>query len=71
MNKLNSRMKFYALAWAIAFVLFNFISFAPIGDIVISGSTFVVSHIFIDIAFIGQFLCALHALKEENNQKRF
>lgn len=71
MNKLNQRMKFYTLAWAIAFVLFNIIAFAPIGGVVTTGSSFVVSRIFIDIAFIGQLLCALHALKEENNQKLF
>ncbi len=70
MNKLNQRMKFYSLVWAIAFVLFNFIAFVPIGGR-ITGSIFLVSRIFIDITFIGQLLCTLYALKEENSQKLF
>ena len=70
MNKLNQRMKYYALVWTIAFVVFNFIAFVPIGCR-ISDSSFLVSRIFIDVTLVGQLLCALHALKEENIQKLF
>lgn len=71
---MNKRIKIYALVWLIIFVLFQIICFATPNEILgISkfGGAFWAGYIFIDIAFIGQLVCAYLALKEENRQKLF
>ena len=66
--------KFYALCWAILFVLFNVICFATPSELKgyskFAGA-FWVGYIFITAAFIGQLVCAYIAFKAENLKKLF
>ncbi|MBR1811271.1 MAG: hypothetical protein IJ766_06450 [Clostridia bacterium] len=71
---MNKRMKYYGAAWLIAFGIFNVIAFvAPGVDPTLSkfNAAFWIGYVSIAVAFIGQLICALIALKEENNQKLF
>ena len=65
--------KYYAIAWAVLFTLFNVIAFVSVGW---SGyekytASFWIGYVFITISFIGQLGCAWVALKESNLQKLF
>lgn len=74
MKKLNQRMKFYGIVWLIAFVIFNVIAFiVPSANPAISKFTasFWIGYVAITLAFVGQLVCVMVALKEENNQKLF
>ena len=65
--------KFYSIIWAALFVLFNVISFASVGWTGIEKYTpsFWIGYVFITISFIGQFLCAHVALKDDDIKKTF
>lgn len=71
---MNKRMKYYTSVWLVALAIFNVIAFA-VPDIDPSVSKFTVSfwigYTAVTIAFIGQLICALISLKEENQQKLF
>lgn len=71
---MNKRMKYYGSAWLIALVMFNVIAFVvPSADPTVSKFTasFWIGYVAIMIAFSGQLVCGVIALKEENNQKLF
>lgn len=71
---MNKRMKYYSAAWLISLVMFNVIAFVvPSTDPAVSKFTasFWIGYVAITLAFAGQFVCAMIALKEENNQKLF
>lgn len=71
---MNKRTKYYSAAWLIALVMFNVIAFVvPSTDSDVSKFTasFWIEYVAITLAFAGQFVCAMIALKEENNQKLF
>ncbi|MDE5603973.1 MAG: hypothetical protein K2I73_00130 [Eubacterium sp.] len=66
--------KYYGICWAIAFVVFNVITF------VVTGATmgfaallpsFWIGYGFITLAFIGNLICSLMFFKEENKNKVF
>ena len=65
--------KSYVAIWAVLFVLFQVISFVSVGWTGEGKYTpsFWTGYIFITLAFIGQLVCALVALKEEEPKKTF
>lgn len=66
--------KYYGICWAIAFVVFNVITFVATNKTVglsAVGSSFWVGYVFIIIAFIGNLICSLLFFKEENKSKLF
>lgn len=71
--KINKNSMFYFIVWATLFVLFNVIAFVSVGWAGAEKYTasFWVGYVFITLCFIGQLLCALTALKEDNMQKLF
>lgn len=71
---MNKRMKYYSIVWLIALVMFNIIAFVvPSADPSVSKFTasFWIGYAAITLAFVGQLVCGMVALKEENNQKLF
>lgn len=71
---MNKRMKYYGVAWLIALAMFNVIVFVvPGADPTVSKFTafFWIGYSAIMIAFVGQLICSMIALKEENNRKLF
>lgn len=66
--------KYYGICWAIAFVVFNVITFVAANETVglsAVDSSFWVGYVFITIAFIGNLICSLLFFKEENKSKVF
>lgn len=70
---MNKNQKRYIGFWAILFVLFQLIAFISPGWSYIEKytSSFWIGYVFITISFVGQLICALSALKEENLTKLF
>ena len=70
---MNKNQKRYIGFWAILFVLFQLIAFISPGWINIEKytSSFWIGYAFITVSFIGQLICALSALKEENLTRLF
>ena len=70
---MNKNQKRYIGFWAILFVLFQLIAFISPGWINVEKytSSFWIGYVFITASFIGQLICALSALKEENLTKLF
>ena len=70
---MNKNQKRYIGFWAILFVVFQAISFISPGwtDIEKYTSSFWIGYAFISVSFIGQLICSLTALKEENLTKLF
>lgn len=70
---MKKRFGFYAIAWAVLLVLFNVIAFVDPGWIWFDkyDAAFWIGYVFITIEFIGQFVCARFALKEENATRLF
>lgn len=65
--------KSYAAIWAVLFILFQVISFVSVGWAGEGKYTpsFWTGYILITLAFIGQLICALIALKDEEPKKTF
>ncbi len=66
--------KYYGICWAIAFVVFNVITFVVANETVglaSVGSSFWSGYAFITIAFIGNLICSFLFFKEENKGKVF
>ena len=64
----------YSVIWAICLAVFNVITFVTpneIGGVSKFTASFWVGYVFITVAFIGQLVCALFALKAENIKKMF
>lgn len=70
---MNKNQKHYIGIWAILFVLFQLIAFISPGWINIEKytSSFWIGYAFITLSFVGQLLCTMTALKEENLTKLF
>lgn len=70
---MNKNQKRYIGFWAILFVLFQLIALISPGWINVEKytSSFWIGYAFISVSFIGQLICALSALKEENLTKLF
>ena len=70
---MKKNFKFYAIAWAILFILFNTIAFAAasVTGLGTATASFWIGYVFIILAFIGQIICAYVALKEDNLKKTF
>lgn len=68
----NKRIGMYAIWWALLLALFNVIAFV-FPDITGDGKevSFWIGYALISVMFVGQLLCAIYALKEENAQKLF
>lgn len=66
--------KYYGICWAIAFVVFNVITFVVIGATMGFAAllpSFWIGYGFITLAFIGNLICSLMFFKEENKNKVF
>ena len=65
--------KFYMINWSILFVLFQAISFVSVGWTGVEKYTlsFWIGYICIDLAFIGQIICAFFALRDHDRRKTF
>jgi hypothetical protein len=66
--------KYYAVCWAILFALFNlacFITPNELNGMTKFGGAFWAGFVFINLAFIGQLVCAYFAFKADNAQKFF
>lgn len=66
--------KFYAIAWAILFAVFNIIVFVTPNEAAGMnkfGGAFWVGYIFITLAFIGQLVCSWFALKVDSVKNLF
>lgn len=65
--------KFYAIAWAVMFVLFQVISFVAPGWAGVEKYTpsFWTGYLFIMISFVGQLVCAYFAFKADSSGKLF
>lgn len=70
---MNKNQKHYIGIWAVLLVLFNAIAFISPGWITHEKYTasFWIGYVFITISFVGQLICALSALKEQNLTKLF
>ena len=70
---MNKNQKHYIGIWAVLLVLFNAIAFISPGWITHEKYTasFGIGYIFISVSFVGQLICALSALKEQNLTKLF
>lgn len=71
---MNKKFKTYALVWIIFVVLFHgacFIMPNEIAGLTKPYRNFTTGIVFIDLAFIGQLICAYLGLKEENIKKHF
>ncbi|NCE97592.1 hypothetical protein [Emergencia sp. 1XD21-10] len=71
---MNKRFKMYALVWAIMFIVFQVICFVTPTEVAgmnKCGGAFWAGYVFINLAFVGQLVCAYIALKAENLQKLF
>lgn len=65
---MQKAIKYYAVLWGIAFILFQVTAFLVPFD---RESGFWIGYLFIDLAFVGQLFCGWFALREENAQKTF
>ena len=66
--------KYYGICWAIAFVVFNVITFVSVGATMGFAAllpSFWIGYGFITLAFIGNLICSLLFFKEENKNKVF
>ncbi len=66
--------KIYAFVWAVFVVLFHAVCFTipnETAGITKSDSNFLTGLVFIDLAFVGQLVCAYLGLKEEEIKKQF
>lgn len=66
---MNKKFKYYALIWVILLAAFNVIFFVTSGEAAGMsrfGGAFLVSYIFITVAFIGQLICSYIALKTDD-----
>ncbi|MDE6722814.1 MAG: hypothetical protein K2J55_01295, partial [Eubacterium sp.] len=66
--------KYYGICWAIAFAVFNVITFVSVGATMGFAAllpSFWIGYAFITLAFIGNLLCSLMFFKEENKNKVF
>lgn len=64
--------KYYGICWAIAFVVFNVITFVAANETIglaAVSSSFWVGYEFITLAFIGNLVCSLLFFKEEDKGK--
>ncbi len=70
---MKKRFNIYAVCWIVLLALFNVIAFVSPewNGIEKYTSSFWIGYVFITVTFIGQLLCALFALKEENATKLF
>ncbi len=71
---MNKRFKMYASVWAIMFIVFQVICFVTPTEVAGMnkfGGAFWAGYVFIDLAFVGQLVCAYIALKAENLRKLF
>lgn len=71
---MSKRFKMYASVWAIMFIVFQVICFvtpAEAAGMNKFGGAFWAGYVFINLAFIGQLICAYIALKAENLRKLF
>ncbi len=71
---MSKGFKRYALVWAVLVLLFHIVCFVTPNEM--AGMTKIDSNFFtgiafIDLAFVGQLVCAYLALKEEEKKKRF
>lgn len=70
---MNKNQKYYIGVWSILFIVFQAVALISPGWINIEKytSSFWVGYVFITISFVGQLLCAMLALKEQNLTKLF
>ena len=70
---MKKRIGLYTTAWIVLFALFNVIAFVSVGWTGQEKYTpsFWIGYIFITVAFIGQFICAVKALNEDDAKKLF
>ena len=71
---MKRRIATYSAIWAICLAIFNVITFVTpneIGGVSKFNATFWVGYIFITVAFVGQLVCSLMALKEKRARKLF
>ena len=70
---MNKNQKYYIAFWAILFAVFQTVAFVAPGwtNVEKYTSSFWIGYVFISISFIGQLLCTLTALKEQNLTKLF
>lgn len=71
---MKKAFKMYALVWAVLFIVFQVVCFVTpteFAGIKKFDGAFWPGYIFIDIAFVGQLVCAYIALKAENLRKLF
>ena len=70
---MNKNQKYYIGFWVILFLVFQAIAFIAPGwsNIEKYTSSFWIGYVFISISFIGQLICTLTALKEQNLTKLF
>lgn len=66
-------IKFYLPCWAIAFAVFNVITFAVPITVNVNKFTpsFWIGYAFITLMFIAQLMCSIVFFKQDNNDKRF
>ncbi|MDE6111191.1 MAG: hypothetical protein K2F65_04655 [Eubacterium sp.] len=66
--------KYYGICWAIAFVVFNVITFTVVGATMGFAAlrpSFWIGYGFITLAFVGNLICSLMFFKEENKSRVF
>ena len=70
---MKKRIGLYTTAWIVLFALFNVIAFVSVGWVGQEKYTpaFWIGYIFITLTFIGQFICAVKALNEDDAKKLF
>ena len=70
---MNKNQKYYIGFWVILFLVFQAIAFIAPGwsNIEKYTSSFWIGYAFITISFVGQLICTLNALKEDNLTKLF
>ena len=70
---MKKRIGLYTAAWIVLFALFNVIAFVSVGWVGQEKYTpaFWIGYIFITLTFIGQFICAVKALNEDDAKKLF
>jgi hypothetical protein len=71
---MKRRIATYSAIWAICLAIFNVITFVTpneINGVSKFNATFWVGYIFITVAFVGQLVCSLMALKEKRARKLF
>lgn len=70
---MKKNFKFYVISWVLLLIIFNVISIISPGWITIEKTTpsFWIGYAFINVAFIGQLICAWMAFKEDSAKKTF